>query len=258
MVKIEKISLSHPPLNEAIFEVKWKSSNLTPELKKDNQLVAGVFFSKIKDDYTFFEPLEASKFPVPPDGNDIWDGVPLYRFRTKENGWPLIQIGSGMLSVNSTSEYEWENFKKRCIDALEKFLEVYPVGDQIESINLSYINALDFDYSKEDILDFLKTKMGVDVSLPSLAVEASDIKTSPENFNIRFSFPSTKLIGNLNIFFGSGKVKENDALVWNNNFISKKGSIPKISELNDWLEQSHEKLEQWFFILIKDIKEKFK
>ena len=41
-----------------------------------------------------------------------------HRFRVSPDGWPLLQVGPGVFTVNDTANYRWTEFEKRINDAV--------------------------------------------------------------------------------------------------------------------------------------------
>ena len=249
-----KRDLDNPPLKEAIFEVKWDITQIPPNLRKDSQLVAGILLDKVGEQYPFHEPLEVSKMPIP---EDAIAGVPQHRFRVSEASWPLLQVGVGVLTVNDTNEgekYEWDDFKARCQYSFEKLTSFYPVSEYVSSVVLRYVNTIPFDYEEDNIFDFLKEKMGIELSVPPAINEGSNTHEKPSNFNFSVVYPCTKPNGLLRLFFSSGKNNGEDSLVWNIEFITDKSNVPDLStDSNAWLDSVHSNIENTFFNLIKNL-----
>ena len=87
------------PLVEAIFELRWKllqpDPQRPPEVDKNYKLAVGALFAKLHDDYPDHEPLPSSALP-----DEISAYVVQHRFKTRGSGWPLVQVGQGIMTVN--------------------------------------------------------------------------------------------------------------------------------------------------------------
>ena len=94
------INLKNKPLIEAIFEIRWKLQE-GPEkgmrIDPHYKLLIGRIYEKIKDKYTFHEQLPTASMP-----DEIAGYIIQHRFRKKENEWPLIQLGPGIITLNDT------------------------------------------------------------------------------------------------------------------------------------------------------------
>lgn len=248
--------IKNPPLQEVVFEIKWNVTKIpTDVFVRDSKIVAGIIFDKIKDKYPYYEPLDASKIPLP---DEAISGIVQYRFRNGKDKFPLIQIGAGVFTINENNEenkYNWEDFKNRCIEDIKIFLDTHNISQAIESITLKYVNTIKFNFEKDNVFEFLKNKMGVVFQLPETFLDGSNLENNPLNFNIAFANQCKKPDGILKIFFASGKSSGEDVIVLNLEFSSKKIDIPEplIDNLGEWLENSHLDIETAFLNLVKKI-----
>jgi len=137
------------------------------------------------------------------------------------------------------------------IDAL---FETYPNSGilKVNGLLLRYIDAVDFDYKKDDILSFLKDKMKVNIDVQRELFEDTGVVRLPLGFNIEFSFPSTKPGGIAKLRFTQGKRKETDILVWETMVQSIEENTPETkSEIIVWIEEAHSLIDDWFFKIIE-------
>ena len=251
-------NLKNPPLVEAIFEIKWDVSKVPEQVRKDNKIIAGMLLNKIEAEYPHYEALEISNAPIP---EEMVAGLVQHRFRAVEKGSPLIQIGAGVFTTNHINEgisknYDWKEYKNAIVKNCQTFNDMYPVGDAVNSISFKYINALEFDFEKDNIVSFLKEKMGIDILLPFLS-EANPSDTKPVNFNLSFTYPYENPNGVLKISFSSGKkTNGKDILVWHIDFISRDLKVQNLPEgLEGWLDSSHDVIEKTFLKLIENLKD---
>ena len=253
MATEEKKELVNPPLKEAIFEVKWDNQKIGPASRKDSKLLAGIFLERIKNDYSFHEPLGLAQAPIP---DEAIQGLAQHRFRVAQGAWPLVQIGSGVLTVNETAGYSWQDFKSRVLRATQTLCEVYPIGEAVTSISLRYLNTLKVDFEKTNPFEFLRSQMSLDVGLSQALLEAGKVEIQPSNFNFKFSHQSNEPGGGISIMFATGKDAGKDVLVWEISFHAQGGDTPVLpGELEAWLEVVHEKIEIFFFTMGKNILE---
>ena len=105
-----RIILKNKPLVEAIFELKWKLIQQDTGIYIDPhyKILIGSLYEKIKDKYPFYEQLETARMP-----DEIAAYLVQHRFRVKENDWPLIQIGPGIITLNDTDNYVYHVFPTR-------------------------------------------------------------------------------------------------------------------------------------------------
>lgn len=149
--------LKNAPLIEAIFEIKWlpKSPSKLPT-DPHYSLIIGRLFDRLEKEYPFHEPLPTAQMPI-----EIANGIVQHRLRKGKNQWPVVQLGPGIFTVNDTAQYKWEDFKKRVINGVATLYQVYPNSQadlKVNDLVLRYINAIQFDFERDNIVEFLKGK----------------------------------------------------------------------------------------------------
>ncbi len=157
------IDLKSKPLIEALLEVRW-SVDSVPGPDPHYQLLIGRLYDRLQSEYPFHQPLEVAQLPTEIAAQA---GVVQHQLRAAPEGWPIIQIGPGIMTVNVTSDYTWADFGSRCRNAVERLFEVHPSSKelQVASTTLRYIDAIDFDWAADNVLEFLREKMKVNVGL---------------------------------------------------------------------------------------------
>jgi uncharacterized protein (TIGR04255 family) len=186
-----------------------------------------------------------------------------HRFRKTRGGWPLVQIGPGILTVNDTEGYTtWDGFYKSIYDVIEKLYEAHPKSKELvpQSFLLRYINSVAFDFERENVLTFLeskfKTKVVVDKNIFSVGSSAE----RPGELILRLSFPLGTPKGSATVQFSSGNRSEKSALIWE---LIVNSSPPQIAQMpkgvSAWLQEAHNVIEHWFIKLTEgDLLERFK
>jgi uncharacterized protein (TIGR04255 family) len=244
-------NFKNKPLVEAIFDFKWKLEERKPGMKIDPQfsILIGSFYDKVKREYPFHEQLPASM---------ILEGfaphVPHHRFRKGENQWPLIQIGPGIATLNETDQYTWENFQKKIKGLLNALMESYPnAREQLKpkEITLRYIDAIVFNYSAEDIFEFLKSKMKMNFQVYPELFKNGKVGNLPKGLDFTISFPCDSLEGEIILRFVRGKKGEEDALIWET-MVHTSLSDSKFDQnkIQKWVRTAHDLTHKWFFKII--------
>ncbi len=249
--------LPNKPLVEAIFEIKWKlkkGPNNT-YIDENFHLIPGILYSKIAEEYPDYFSLPTSMLPP-----EIAAYTPRYQFRQKEGGWPLVQIGPGILTINDTENYVWEDFEKRVIHVVANLFNSYSQikkDIELESLMLRYIDAIPFNYSESNIFEFLEKKLKLNIQITPALFSKDTVQTKPSNFNIDLSYSSNKPAGVITLKFSTGFKSDSDgqikqALIWNTMFRSET-DIPsaKEKEIIEWVKSSHGLINEWFFTLIE-------
>lgn len=240
--------LPNKPLIEAIFEMRWKLTQKRggSEFDPNYTFLIGLYYDKIKSIFPFKENLPSSLAPA-----DMIPYIVQYRFRKSVNDWPLTQIGPGILTVNDTKDYSWENnFKDYCTDLILKFKASYPdsANLKVSELRLRYINAIEFNFEKEDVYKFLTNRLNLTLSLPSQIKLSKTININPYGFNLTFSLPVSDPKG-ANVYkISKGKKNNNDAIIFELITISKDKDLTNISfPFDSWLESAHAQTENSFY-----------
>jgi uncharacterized protein (TIGR04255 family) len=118
----------------------------------------GEFFAAVKDQYPHWEALVPPGMPP-----DLAPHVVHHRFRTAEDHWPLAQLGPGIMTVNDTEGYRWEDFNRGCVALLEVLIGLHAAAGQTFQpvhVSLRYIDAEVLgDRSVTELLAKLKLKL---------------------------------------------------------------------------------------------------
>ena len=244
--------LKNKPLVEAILELKWVlPAQVTPEMEGDPhyRLLLGRFSDRVKSDYPFHQTLPSAQIP------DVMAAhMVQHRFRVSEGKWPLVQIGPGVMSVNETDGYTWDDFKERCVKSVENLFEAHPAKQDfaLQDLSLRYIDAVEVDFSRENVFTFLKEKMKTEISLPDALFNGERVSKKPTMFVWQASFPHDDPGGLVTIRFAVGQRSGKPGLIWETLVQAARERIPAIpDEFSDWLGKAHDLADDWFFKLIE-------
>lgn len=243
--------LPRKPLAEAIFEAHWAlKAGDAPEMQRDPhyKFLLGGLFSAIKPKYPHHEELPVASVP-----EEMAAHVVQHRFRAKPNGWPLVQVGPGVFTVNETEGYEWEHFEKAINEGIQTLIDSYPSRQDLkfETLTLRYINAVPLNPETDDVLAFLSNKMGTIMSFPNTIFERQIVRPRPLEITSQFVFPCEKPHGVLILKFGTGRRGVQPALVFELWFMSKGAHVPTMPDgFSEWARAAHRVVEDSFFELI--------
>lgn len=260
--------LKNKPLLEAIFELRWElkkvsekeeiySNRSEQQIDPHYQLLVGRLYDRISDNYPYYEQLPAARIP-----DEIAGYIVQHRYRNEKDKWPLIQLGPGIITVNDTEGYVWEDFEKRIKRLIKTLFDLYPNPEEnliIRKLMLRYIDSVDFDFDNNDIFEFLKDKMKTEINLYDKLFEETQVSQFPSNFDLRFEFESKIPNGKIFIRFGRGRKKNRkDMLMWETLVkIEDDDKIPRTpNEISDWVNKAHKLTDDWFFKLIEGELEK--
>lgn len=239
-------SLPNKPLVEAIFELKWQPTaeslgNSAPSL------LMGRLYEHLKDEYPAVEELPAALIP-----EQLAYHVVQRRFRANVGGWPLVQLGPGIFTINEATNYSWSEFGGRCVKAVNHLTELTSFPDALPvTLSLRYVNSITFDHRTEDVLEFLKDKFGVTITFPTPLLRYSSRRAS-SNFNWHYALQLDSLPGDGIVRFATGMREGQPILVWEIIIVSHRIPASRVRDaFADWLNQAHEVAEHWFFALIE-------
>ncbi|MEX5212970.1 MAG: TIGR04255 family protein [Nitrospiraceae bacterium] len=258
MVAVKRKELANKPLVEAILELKWALDERPgTEFRFDSnyRLLLGRFFEKVKTDYPAHKALPTASVP-----DEMVGQMAQHRFQKKADSWPLIQLGPGVLTVNETSGYVWDDFRERCEKAVRYLLETYPAegGPKVDQLTLWYIDAVEFDYGKDDAFRFLKDKLKVQIQLPESLFTEIAVDNKPSTFTWEVAYPLRKPTGHIKLRFQTGIKQGVPAIIWETFVISKGKDLPDLRAFGEWLNFAHEATDEWFFKLIEgDLEKRF-
>ncbi|MBM4349940.1 MAG: TIGR04255 family protein [Deltaproteobacteria bacterium] len=243
--------LKNKPLVEAIFEVRWKLQGAPPApvIDPHYKLLLGRLFDRFLQDYPEHEQLPAASIP-----DDFVGHIIQHRFRVAANKWPLVQVGPGIFSVNSTGDYIWPVFRLRVVTALEKLYDAHPkVTDlKLTNIILRYIDAENFDYMSENAFDFLRDMLKLNISLPVNLFSGTEVENRPTGLLSQCSFKCRKPKGIVTIRFATGQKNNVPAIVWETIVESATDDLPNMpKDFTDWIDAAHQITDNWFFEMIK-------
>lgn len=235
--------------------MKWKLDQPSPGVKIDPnyKLLIGRLYDKLCErEYPFHESLPQATMP-----DEMAAYIIQHRFRKKEGGWPLIQMGPGIITLNDTENYDWPDYQKRLCDLINSYFSLYPSSKEIQvsGLTLRYIDAIDYDFN-ENILVFLKEKMAINFSMPESLFNDTNVNNIPLGIDFRVSYPFTQGVATVRIV--RGKRQNKDAIITETVISSKKDAVPQSpEEIIQWIDTSHKLTHTWFDRIFKELMERF-
>ena len=239
-------------LIEAQVEIRWGQADQSGSgIKTDPyyKMTLGRFYERVMETYPVHEILPASKFP-----ETMVYHTAQHLFRVGNGKWPAIQIGPGILSVHTREEYLWEDLATKAQDALSQLLDAYPkmVEMRIEMIRLHYIDAVNLDFNRENVLQFLHEKFKTNIELPPSLFLDGHVSSRPKSFSWEATFEEDQPEGSITIRFSTGERDARPALLWETIVESSGRQLPPLpSGMGHWLNQAHALTEDWFIKFIE-------
>lgn len=252
MVRVRE--LSKKPLVEAILELKWR---VDPNIGDPSySIFLGRLYDLLRKKYPYHQPLPASVIPEQMAGN-----IAQHRFRVAENKWPLVQVGPGLVTVNDTDSYTWEDFVIRANEVVKSTFKAYPNSDELKltSLVLRYIDSDNFDYLNNNVFVYLKDKLKVNLVIPQQLFDSANVKELPKGFSFRVSYPAQKPKGTVILKFATGVRRKKESIVWETAVQSMNEELPSLPRgFKGWAASAHAITDDWFFKLIEgELERKF-
>lgn len=214
-------------------------------------LSVGLLLERIRDRFPFVEELPVAAVP-----DQLTPHVVRHRFRASPGGWPCVQLGPGVATVNFVSNYTWQAFRDTVLYFTPMLSNAYESsGHPLEatSVVLRYINSVPFEATRDDVIQYIAENLNLALDLPDL-IENSDLRDGPpEGLVLRVGFPLKRPPGVGYVQIGNGAHDSAPALVWDLSIASTGQHAPRMdATFAQWLNDAHAVIESWFFALIEN------
>src|SRR5690606_31274766 len=147
-----------------IFELRWEIETLqapegvapgsfVPMRDPSYPMMYGRLYERLKKDFPVTEDLPSMQ--AHPETAPY---VPRHRMRKEKNGYPLIQVGPGIITINQTKAYSWSDFRTLCERVVNAVMDLYPESAlpmNFVKAEIRYVNGIRFDLARENPLSFL-------------------------------------------------------------------------------------------------------
>jgi len=242
--------LKNKPLVESILELRWELTSPAANVQVDPhyKFLLGRLYERLSDEYPEHEQLPSAMIP-----DEMSAHMVQHRFRHAAADWPLVQIGPGIMTVNDTDKYLWEDFRARSLTAVEKLFEAHPNPQalKVDSLLLRYIDAVEFDCSADDVYAFLREKMKVTIALPENLFEDTPVQGTPSHFTWQSAHSCEEPRSVVTVRFATGQKDGAPALLWETMVHTQGPEVPVLPDgLAPWLDAAHRITDDWFFKLI--------
>lgn len=250
-------TLSHAPLIEAIFELRWGEVLTDKDPGKigfrftldDDEIFPGQFAAAAKTQgFTNVERLGSGAPRMP--------HMVTYRYRKAPNVWPCYQTGLGIFTANQINDgYGWNSFSASIKTGLELLDKGHPAGIAtlpLIGADLRYQDG--FLFSKnEGPIDFLKDKLNISVDVPNKLFSKDAVAGLPDGFSTEFQVRLEDPKGILIIRLNQAIINGDPGFVMETTVRSAQEDKPTCSlqSLLDWANKAHDIQQHAFQTLIK-------
>ncbi|HSX26227.1 MAG TPA: TIGR04255 family protein [Chlamydiales bacterium] len=258
--KSEAPLLLHPPMVEAIFELRWEliADQQTGRMRDPSYpMMYGRLYERLKKDFSIVEDLPSTQ--AHPEATPF---VPRHRLRKEKNGYPLIQVGPGIITVNDSKDYSWSEYRSLVLRLIESVIELFPADEvplNFIKAELRYVNGIRFDLARENPLDFLAAKLHMKVEVDPELFTLNELHERPSAVNLNLTYALQKPVGSLGVSFNLGQVDGKPAYIYQALIQSFGEIVPMDREsFSPWLQEAHDVAENCFMTFCKgSLMEKF-
>lgn len=249
----------NPPLVEVIAELHWnlKQVQSLPNAKIDPfyEIFETDFVEKsVRNSLNDIQEIIPAEVPL-----ELIANQPRRRLRSKENEWPLVQIGPGIMTCNIVPPYEgWRDFEPFLAAQVRRLFETYPLSDktlEIRKLHLRYIDGFDERFGFRSFAEFAESMLGVPIPLKQSFIDQNVQEGTDFSYLLQSNFDCAEPIDTKGLLkLVPGKLGENDALIMEMHCERhiRKGSELAIERILEWFNRAHYSLKQQFESLISD------
>ncbi len=225
----------NPPVLEAVCELHFSSDTQWDEK------ITEKFFERIKDNFPNKQEQIGFNFQIFPTERGIEQKIepaPPKTLFFSQSGNNVIQLVPYILIFNQLRPYTaWEDFKLFITSNLQIFREIAkPIT--IEKVVVRYIKVFDFFETTVDLKEYYAYYPSIPETLPNKF----------NSFLLRIEFPQDDEFESLTLSLGNlpPKYENSISIVLDIEYFTKKQGHINFENLDNWLEQAHQRIEETF------------
>src|SRR5437867_3596657 len=185
-IEHKDVRLPNKPLAEAIFEFRWALDEKRGQgiaVDPGFRLLLGRYYDRVKGHYPHVVDLPTAQIP-----EELTHYAVRHQFRASKEGWPVTQLGPGIVTVNETTAYSWVTFKPLLLSAISAVFESYPseIAPFVPNeVMLRYLNAIPLPSAAEKMpfLGFLRVYLHTAVTVAPTLFQSPTDGESPIGLN---------------------------------------------------------------------------
>lgn len=233
--------LLYPPLIEAIFELHWElqGDKQTGRLRDPSYpMMYGRIYERLKKDFPHIEDLPSIQ--VHPEASPF---VVRHRIRKEKMGYPLIQIGPGIATVNCAQGYSWSSFREHILRLVESISDLFPTTVaplNFTKCEIRFLNGIRLGTQGENPLAFLADKLHIKMDVDADLFLMNQMSDQPNAVNFMIGYPLRKPNGNLGLSAQLGQMDGKPAYLFQTQVISIGEWVPSDPrEFETWVDEAH-------------------
>jgi uncharacterized protein (TIGR04255 family) len=223
--------LPKAPLVEVVIELRWKITS-----KKELagvQYLYGDLYNELKRKYPFRESILPVEVPM-----EMTLNQPVHRFRAEKGGYPLLQVGPGIITLNTIdAKYYWETFFEDAKELIQTFHTIYSTNNTVAPAIL-YIDFFPFDFGGNNVHKYINQHFNI-----TFGQSFFETEKFPSDFNMGFAYNID--LGDLRVNFQKGKNQNNEGILLQTRINGKHAALD-FENINNWLNEAHEILSKLF------------
>jgi uncharacterized protein (TIGR04255 family) len=210
----------------------------------------GRYYDRLRSEYPHIQDLPPSQVP-----EEMTNYIVRHQFRHVKDGWPLTQLGPGILTFNDTEGYQWRTFRPQALATIKALFDAYP--DDIAKlipieVQLTYINATHLDAQQHSLTNFLRDRLHVTILVDQKLFDDPKKAEQPLGVDLHMIFPLEDLPGVGALRFSNGMKNQKPALVWQIVVRSSREQVPQEpGDFGAWIDRAHDVVDKWFFTLVR-------
>ncbi len=224
--------LPNAPLQEVIFELRWKldfDTESQTHIDKEFQF-AFANFSALSVNKLKHRVILKPSFIA----DSLFANRPVYQFWSEKNKYPVFQLGPGVFTVNETERnYEWQSFRSLIIEGVEWLKNSYQNNLDFSVAELRYIDAIEVnDENQKDLTKFIADNLKIEINNKIINEKLNDIRLH-QQFKIDNENNLSLIVAN-----GIKNINQSRAIILETSF--NKTSNISLENLITWVDKAHD------------------
>lgn len=236
--------LPNAPLQEVIFELRWKlnfDQETLNHTDKEFQFAFARFTNLSSNKLKHKVNLKPSSIP-----DNVFNNRPMYQYWAEKNQYPVFQLGPGIFTVNETEKnYEWEYFRELILEGVDWLTKSYSGKLDFSVAELRYIDAIEMnDDIEKDLTKFIAEHLKIEIKNQIVEARLNDLQ-----LHQRFKVDNENYLSLL-LTNGVKNSNQSKAIILQTSY--NKTSNISLENLNVWIDIAHDTCSSLFKKMISN------